>query len=72
MVWGLPIVSIVVLFLGIPYKILEIYLAKPKKRELQWRLQVGFRLQGLGRGGFRDCLQPLPWHAALVCGRLRV
>ena len=32
-----PVVSIVVPFLGSPYRILYKYLAKPKK-ELQWRL----------------------------------
>ena len=33
----IPIVSIVVPFWGLPYRILIIYLVKPKK-ELQWRL----------------------------------
>ena len=35
----IPIVSIVVPFWGLPYRILIIYLVKPKK-ELQWRLWV--------------------------------
>ena len=43
-------------FLGLPSKILIIYLVKPKK-EPQWRLQVGFSVSGSGlKGleGFRD------------------
>ena len=47
LVWGLPIVSIVVPFFGFTNSILRILKGNPKK-ELQWRLQVGC-MRGLRR-----------------------
>ena len=52
MLEGRPGVSIVVPFLEVPYRILIIYLVKPKK-ELQWRQKGGLDLKVLSRFGSR-------------------